>query len=284
MVDTVKTIMEQYRSGELDWHPDFITYWHAGVQLCLPRPFHWEEYRYIHDKYQGHGGFWVEGIFGLGPGISKTSMVCQPDPLLNATMVRFSLRIPQDPIPRDGAPVPPPPRPPCYEFPFMDDTGSTHMSVFEDDIDILRTDARNGNIYPLPRCLGVGVLYVADGRQVPTLFREFEVNMWSTDESGWMAPNWEAIPASIQPGRSTRAGHDRLSGSWLRHRFYTGTCPDQSMRLWVFNYNPGQPQGQRTLPTASAAQLTAPFRTGRLHPVTDFPHLDPTLATGQSLI
>lgn len=62
MVDTVKAIIAQYRSGELDWTPDFVTYWHAGVQLCLPRPFHWDEYRYIHDKFQGHEGFWVECV------------------------------------------------------------------------------------------------------------------------------------------------------------------------------------------------------------------------------
>jgi hypothetical protein len=62
MADTVKSIIAQYRSGELDWHPEFVTYWHAGVQLCLPRPFHWEEYRSIHDKCQGHEGFWVEGV------------------------------------------------------------------------------------------------------------------------------------------------------------------------------------------------------------------------------
>jgi hypothetical protein len=198
--------------------------------------------------------------------------------------VRLTLRIPQVPPPPPADGNPPPPKPPCCEFSFMDDTGSTHMSIFEDDIAELQVDPRTGHKFSIPRCLGVGVLYVADGRRVPSLFREFEVNMWSEDESGWMTTKWEAIPASIRPGGSTRAGNDRLSGSWLRHRFYTGTTPDQSMRLWVFNYNPGIPHGQRTLPTATTAQLTAPFRTGRLHPVTDFPHLDPTLATGQSLI
>ncbi|KGO76962.1 hypothetical protein PITC_003830 [Penicillium italicum] len=279
MVDTVKAIIAQYRSGELDWTPDFVTFWHAGVQLCLPRPFNWDEYRYVHDKYQGHEGFWVEGILGPAPGLSK------------ASMVRLSIRIPHGPAVaakkgdgKNGKDKKAPPRPGSFEFPFMDDTGSTHMSIFEDDINILRNmDARGGQVYPLPRCLGVGLLYVADGRRVPSLFRELEVNMWSSDQSSWMSPSWQAIPVSINPGRSTRAGADRLSGSWLRHRFYTGTCPDQSMRLWVFNYNPGIPQGQRTLPTATPAQLAAPFRTGRLRPVSDFPHLDPNLATGQSL-
>ncbi|KAJ6123682.1 hypothetical protein N7471_010999 [Penicillium samsonianum] len=276
MVDTVKAIIAHYRSCELDWNPDFVTYWHAGVQLCLPRPFYWDEYRYIHDKCEGHVGFWVEGVLGHAPGISKTSMV------------RLSLRIPQDPPVavkkgddgknrkdgKDEKDEKPPPRPPSFEFPFMDDTGSTHMSMFEDDINLLRNmGANDGHIYPLPRCLGVGVLYVADGRRVTSLFRELEVNMWSTDESAWMSPYWQAIPASIQSGQATRVGADRLSGSWLRHRFYTGTCPDQSMRLWVFNYNPGIPQGQRTLPTATSAQLTASFRIGRLHPVTDFQSL-----------
>ncbi|CAI7641713.1 unnamed protein product [Penicillium glandicola] len=279
MVDTVNAIIANYRSGELDWCPDLVTYWHAGVQLCLPRPFHWEEYRYIHDKCQGHVGFWVEGLFGPRPGISKTSMV------------RLSLRIPQTAQPATGAPAAKngkggkPFRPKSYEFPFMDDTGATHMSLYEDDVNVLRNiDANDGYVYPMPRCLGVGVLFVADGRQVPAIFREFEVNMWSTDESGWMATNWEPIPATVQPGRSTRAGADRLSGSWVRHRFYTGTCPDQSKRLWVFNYNPGIPQGQRTLPTATSAQLIAPYRYPSLQPMTNFPHLDPNMATGQSLI
>ncbi|KAJ6179193.1 hypothetical protein N7519_009654 [Penicillium mononematosum] len=273
MVDTVKSIIARYRSGELDWHPEFVTYWHAGVQLCLPRPFHWEEYRSIHDKCQGHEGFWVEGILGPAPGLSKTSVVCQPDPRINATMVRLSLRIPQAQPPAGKGLS-------SFEFPFMDDTGSTHMSIFEDDISILQ-DNKN---HPLPRCLGVGLHYTSDDRRVPALYRELEVNMWSVDEQRFMS-NWEPIPVSIRSGHATRAGADRLSGSWLRHRFYTGTCPDQSMRLWVFNYNPGiPPQGERTLPTATPAQLAAPFRTTALRPVADFPHLDPSFASGHSLI
>lgn len=62
MVSTVKAIIARYRSGELSWNPDLVTYWYSGVQLCLPRPFHWDEYRYVHDKYEGHVGFWVEGV------------------------------------------------------------------------------------------------------------------------------------------------------------------------------------------------------------------------------
>jgi hypothetical protein len=162
----------------------------------------------------------------------------------------------------------------------MDDTGSTHMSIFEDDINILQDNTN----HPLPRCLGVGLHYTSDDRRVPALYRELEVNMWSVDERGFMS-NWEPIPVSIRSGHATRAGADRLSGSWLRHRFYTGTCPDQSMRLYVFNYNPGiPPQGERTLPTATPAQLTAPFRTAALRPVGEFPHLDPNFASGHSLI
>ena len=62
MVGTIKAIIAKYRSGELGWNPDLVTYWYSGVQLCLSRPFHWGEYRYIHDKCEGHIGFWVEGV------------------------------------------------------------------------------------------------------------------------------------------------------------------------------------------------------------------------------
>ncbi|KAI2722585.1 hypothetical protein CBS147332_3514 [Penicillium roqueforti] len=282
MVSTVKAIIARYRSGKLSWNPDLVTYWYSGVQLCLPRPFHWDEYRYVHDKYEGHVGFWVEGILGPGPSMSK------------ASMVRVALRIPKVPAiavregerkkekgEKDPKPLS---RPPFFDFPFMDDTGATHMLLFEDDINVLRNlEAESGPVYPLPRCMGVGVLYLADGNRVTSIFREIEVNMWSYDERKWMSPDWQAISACVQSGQSTRAGADRLLGSWLRHRFYTGTCPDQSLRLWVFDYNPGIPQGQRTLPTATPAQLNAPYPVARVRPIDDFPHLDPNLATGHGL-
>lgn len=167
----------------------------------------------------------------------------------------------------------------------MDDTGSTVLCLFEEDINLLRgLGAHGGQTYPLPRCLGATAPYTADGRRIPSIFRQLEINMWSTDDSAYMSSRWDAIPATVWPGRATSRGSDRLGGQWLRHRFYTGTCPDQSLRLHVFDYNPGMPQGQRTLPTATSAQLAAPIRTPWLQPVSDFPHLDPNMASGHSLI
>jgi hypothetical protein len=60
---TLHNIITAYRTGELDWCHGFVTYWNNGVQLCPPRPFRWEEYRYLYDTYDGNRtGFWIEGV------------------------------------------------------------------------------------------------------------------------------------------------------------------------------------------------------------------------------
>jgi hypothetical protein len=61
-MQTACAITRAYKMGQLDWNPGFVTYWCAGKQLCLPRPFRWDEYRVIHDLNNGHASFWVEGV------------------------------------------------------------------------------------------------------------------------------------------------------------------------------------------------------------------------------
>ena len=206
--------------------------------------------------------------------------------------MNVSIRIPQTPViavrkgdrekekgEKDAKPLL---RPPSYEFTFIDDTGASIMLIFEDDINTLRNlEAESGPVYPLPRCLGAANMCLGDGSRITSIVREIEVNMWNYDESDYMSPQWQAIPTCVDRPRSVST---RLCGPWLRHRFYTGTCPDQSKRLWVFNYNPGLPQGQRTLPTATPAQLNAPYPPAGAEPMSDYPHLDPNLASGHSLV
>ncbi|KAJ5794605.1 hypothetical protein N7457_001204 [Penicillium paradoxum] len=49
MFDTARAIIAEYRSGKMEWYEDLVTYWHGGVKLCEPRPFKWDEYRFMHD-------------------------------------------------------------------------------------------------------------------------------------------------------------------------------------------------------------------------------------------
>lgn len=55
-------VLEAYRKGELKWIDGLVTYWSHGKQICQPRPFYWDEFEAINDKYQGTTSFWTEGV------------------------------------------------------------------------------------------------------------------------------------------------------------------------------------------------------------------------------
>lgn len=60
--ENVDAILKAYRSGQLEWIPDLVTYWSKGNQLCLPRRFDWDEFQVINEAHAGHKSFWVEGV------------------------------------------------------------------------------------------------------------------------------------------------------------------------------------------------------------------------------
>lgn len=58
----IEALLEQYKSGELDWNTGLVTYWLKGAQVSQPRPFDWDEFEAINSHHQGYKGFWVEGV------------------------------------------------------------------------------------------------------------------------------------------------------------------------------------------------------------------------------
>jgi hypothetical protein len=58
----VEAILNAYRTGQLEWIPDLVTYWSNGKQLCQPRRFDWDEFEAINQAHSGHQSFWVEGV------------------------------------------------------------------------------------------------------------------------------------------------------------------------------------------------------------------------------
>lgn len=61
-IENINAIMKQYKSGDLTWNRELVTYWSKGNQLCQPRLFDWDEFEAINAKHQGHKSFWVEGV------------------------------------------------------------------------------------------------------------------------------------------------------------------------------------------------------------------------------
>lgn len=163
----------------------------------------------------------------------------------------------------------------------MDDTGCSDICIFAEDVILLQNlDTQAGVVYPLPRCLGIGVHVLADGTKMFFLHRELEINMWNPKDMKWMLPNWDPISIYIMPGK-TSLTKPRLSGPWLRHRLYSATVPDTTKRLWLFDYNPSYPpEGERALPSAHPDQMRRPFPARKLLPASDVPEFDPNLPAG----
>lgn len=56
----IKAVMHAYRFEGLEL-TGLVTYWVKGKQLCMPRPFNWDEFEAIYKKCDSRN-FWVEGV------------------------------------------------------------------------------------------------------------------------------------------------------------------------------------------------------------------------------
>ncbi|KAJ5791348.1 uncharacterized protein N7518_008359 [Penicillium psychrosexuale] len=236
-----------YRSGVLNWCHSFVTYWHNGTQLCAPRP---------------------------GPSSQQAVIECGTGSRKWAAEISIALRIP---IIGDE----PPPGP--FEFQFKDDTGADYMVLYDNDVELLRVNLQaKGTVYSIPPLLGVLVVTLGDGSKKAMLVRELEVNMWDEQQKQYMAASWDSIPVVVLPGRGTK----RLNGPWMRWKFYTGTAPDNSNRLWIYDYNPTNPlmRGPR-LPTETQAQMDRALPTAhKYESIGNHPQFNPDIPSGKSII
>ncbi|KAJ5877330.1 hypothetical protein N7455_000795 [Penicillium solitum] len=263
IASNIQNVILAYQSGVLNWCHGFVTYWHKGAQLCAPRPFKWNEFQYLYDAHKGNEtGFWVEGIDGPGPSSQQAVIECGTGSRKWAAETSIALRIPMT-----GGKTQPGP----FEFQFKDDTGADYMVLYDEDVTRLSTNLQANDVsYPLPRILGVLVVTLGDGSKKAMLVRELEVNIW------------DSIPVVVLPGRGTK----RLNGPWMRWKFYTGTAPDNSNRLWIYDYNPTNPlmRGPR-LPTATQAQMDRPLPTAnKYESIGNHPQFNPDIPYGKSII
>ncbi|CAI7576616.1 unnamed protein product [Penicillium glandicola] len=271
---SIQNVILAYRSGVLKWCHGFVTYWHNGAQLCAPRPFQWNEFEYLYDEHQGDTiGFWVEGIDGPGPSKQQSVIEYRTGSRKWTAQTSIAVRLPMS----DGKPPPEP-----FEFDFADDTGADYMVLSENDVRKLRTNLQDGGIaYCPPRLLAIIPVTLADGSMKSMLVRQLEVNIWNRQERKYMA-SWDSIPVIVLFGDGTQ----RLNGPWLRWKFYTATAPDNSKRLWLYDYNPANPlmPGPR-LPTATQAQLNTamppPYKNDNIGNRSQY---DPNVPSGKSII
>ncbi|CAI7655869.1 unnamed protein product [Penicillium viridicatum] len=205
LVANVTNIMAAYRAGQLRWIPGLVTYWSRGAQLCNPRPFRWDEFNIINAQYDGHTGFWVEGM-----------NICVQIP--ESTILpkgAFNPAIGQTSIPNNLV--------------FVDDTGADAMQINKSDMrDLININRDpNGIDPPLPPLIGVLPMMMANGAIDHMICRQFEVNMYDTVNQEFFSLLWYPVQVIVYDDTFTKA-KDRLNGPWPRHRLYSASAPDGS--------------------------------------------------------
>lgn len=107
---------------------------------------------------------------------------------------------------------------------FLDDTGATHMHIFQGDLDLLHTMEPN---HQAPG-LGWVILNTSNGNmKAPSVLLEAAL-FSSTDVQ--LIP-WTTINAVLYRGSQSSPTDFRLSGIWWRHMIGIASLPDDTGRL-----------------------------------------------------
>lgn len=112
------------------------------------------------------------------------------------------------------------------QFEFLDDTGASHMFMFQADLDQVQQSCAR---LALP--LGDMIGHTPNGTMVHPTYR-LEVNIVDADHEP-ILDEWVPVRVMVKPGSQQSNNMDRLSGMWMRHVLYTATCPDNNGRLYV---------------------------------------------------
>ncbi|KAJ5107863.1 hypothetical protein N7456_004538 [Penicillium angulare] len=224
----VIAIMAAYRSGALKYSQGLVTYWSRGKQISQPRPFNWTELALISERYDGHkGGLWVEGLQHTGPAnakLDKYQVSCDRNITTWTQKFSFTIQFTH----ADDANL---------DFDFLDDTGSDVMRMYEDDFDMLQTAyyVRNDRWIYRPPIISVAETILASG-DLSTNFQTYvHVNIKCTDGS-YMNDTWETVAVTIMPGNGFGFNACRISGPWLRAKYYVASAPDGTLRMYAANY------------------------------------------------
>ncbi|KAJ5547391.1 hypothetical protein N7494_004976 [Penicillium frequentans] len=212
----IEAVMDAYRSGELQWN-GLVTYWSFGSQLCQPRPFNWDEFEAINERYEGSMSFWTEGLDGPGDEHWKYCISINPSTIHRFLHVyRVAFRLPNFQY--------------WEEMTMLYDTGATMTRIFWDDVVRLQGEFTTDD-HPIPI---VGAVRAEE----MTSFTDATVIMIEVCLINQAQPNvretpWIRIQCAVSEGPADPRYPQRLDGPWLRHFIHTATEPDGYNRIRI---------------------------------------------------
>ncbi|KAJ5910623.1 hypothetical protein N7504_005266 [Penicillium tannophilum] len=217
----IRAIMEAYRDRSLVWDPPNVTYWANGRLYKGPEELttakmhgYWRELGYPKSWF-------VEGWEGPAPESMNFVSAIAPRSSTNIMNdIRLAIR-PADMPARQKQ------ENRYIEYDFLDDTGSKHMLIYEQDCwdieDICNFICPEAGQTFVCTAAGTGIFKVIHVEA--TLF-------WDHGFTKIQVIPWTPVTCYVAPGRQV-GSQPRLSGVWLRHLLYHVTRPDKEGNLYL---------------------------------------------------
>jgi hypothetical protein len=124
------------------------------------------------------------------------------------------------------------------QFMFLEDTGSSIMSMYPQDIWHLQARPGGGAAVPPPLLGATRVRGIEGGSGQLRETRAVEVNM-AADGTGEMMCPWDWAPVTLNDPTGVYQPAPRLSGPWVRYKLYTGSAPGGLGKTWAFDQKGG---------------------------------------------
>ncbi|CAI7652564.1 unnamed protein product [Penicillium crustosum] len=229
-IPNVKAIMAAYRSGDLVWDANSVTYWAHGKLIGGPRKNDVDEFLAF-SKEHGPHGVWVEGTLSnlrTAPNIDLLDRQLQtgtdepvPHFAADSLWARHASIAIRNPTTWNINT-----REHTMFITVMEDSGASAMKIFQED----RLSLERMSGAPLP-ISGMMNMSTAGGlMEADTVV--LQVNMFHNGQV--MLPRWINLRACIARQRpNTPPTGVRLSGIWLHHMLYCLSAPDNTGDMYV---------------------------------------------------
>ncbi|KAJ9485500.1 hypothetical protein VN97_g7865 [Penicillium thymicola] len=214
----VEAIMVAYRSGDLVWDSNSVTFWVHGKLIGGPRKWHMDEFLAF-TKEHGSLGVWVEGVDNYKPEPMNLFATLAPSfSGYDMHMFVVSVRNPNTWRTNTWAHT--------IHIPVLEDSGASQMKIFQSD----RLSLEGMSGAPLP-FTGTATFGTAAG-DIEADSVILHVNLVHNGQT--MLPHWIKVRSSVgREDGSTPPMSFRLSGIWLHHMLYCLSAPDNTGNMYV---------------------------------------------------
>ncbi|CAI7670379.1 unnamed protein product [Penicillium palitans] len=214
----VAAIMAAYRSGDLVWDTNSITYWANGKLMASAKKMDMDEFLAF-SKEHGPHGVWVEGMDNYKPEPMYLFVTLCPS-MWGHAMHEFRVAI-RNPTTWNTN---------TWEHTMhltvLEDTGAAAMKIFQEDRRCLEN--MSGARLPVTATTNMSTA----GGQVRADTVILQVNLFHLGQV--LLPRWINIRACItREPRNTPSSGLRLGGIWLHHMLYCLSAPDNSGDMHV---------------------------------------------------